>query len=46
MAGRACVREEGLFLRNYHYHPMNVHVPRRAIDEERSIERFIGLPAP
>ena len=25
MAGRICVREEGLFLRNYRHRPMRVH---------------------
>ena len=34
MAGRACVRQEGLFLHHYHHCLMNVHVPKRAIDEE------------
>ena len=34
MAGRVCVRKEGLFLPNYHHSPTSVHEPENAIDEE------------
>ena len=34
MAGRVCVREEGLFLRNHHHGPMSVHALSRTTDDE------------
>ena len=34
MAGRACVRKEGLFLRSCHYGLQSVNVPKHASDKE------------